>query len=142
MKNPIQEFKRWLQQAEHDLETANILFHENRHSDVCYFCEQTAQKALKAYLYFKGERFLSVHAIKSLLEMSATHEPAFSELLMEGSLLDQYYLGPRYPDAVAPPAVPYEIYSQEQAQKALDICSKIVSRVKELCRFKEEGKQT
>jgi HEPN domain-containing protein len=129
MKNPPEEFLRWIKQAEHDLQTCMILFKEARFSDVCYFSEQTAQKSLKSYLYFKGERFIPIHSVKTLLEECAKYDSMFGKLLIEGGILDQYYLGPRYPDAIAPPAVPFEIFSQEQAKKALKISKQIFDMV-------------
>lgn len=134
MKNPPEESKRWLSQAQHDQETAKILFKEKRYSDVCYFCEQTSQKALKAYLYFKGERFINIHSVRALLEACVQHDSEFPRLFEEGGILDQYYLGPRYPDAVAPPAIPFEIFSGDQAKKALEICRKIITAVKKFIR--------
>jgi HEPN domain-containing protein len=44
-------------------------------------------------------------------------------------VLDQYYIPPRYPDALASPAVPFESYTQEQDMTALTAAQGIVALV-------------
>jgi HEPN domain-containing protein len=51
-----QEAKRWLIQANEDLETADILLSSERFGPCAFYCQQAAEKALKAVLYDVGER--------------------------------------------------------------------------------------
>src|SRR3989338_538965 len=56
-------------------------------------------------------------------------DASFSGHITPGRILDQYYIPTRYPDALAPPAVPFESYSQEQGEKALGAAEAMVSLV-------------
>ena len=47
MKRSHEQFLRWLEQAEHQLEVTEALFERGFWSDVCFMAEQTAQMALR-----------------------------------------------------------------------------------------------
>lgn len=49
----------WIEKAEHDLETAKLIFlHLPDYSDtICFHCQQSAEKFFKAYLIFLGIEF-------------------------------------------------------------------------------------
>ena len=49
----------------------------------------------------------------------AQKRPEFLPLRDDAGVLDQYYLTTRYPDAVAEPAIPSEIFTKAQAEDAL-----------------------
>lgn len=46
-----EEAMRWLSQADEDLRTAEILFSSQRYGPCAFFCQQAAEKGLKAMLY-------------------------------------------------------------------------------------------
>lgn len=46
-----EEAMRWLSQADEDLRTAEILFSSQRYDPCAFFCQQAAEKGLKAMLY-------------------------------------------------------------------------------------------
>jgi hypothetical protein len=48
--------------------------------------------------------------------------------------LDQYYIPTRYPGALAPPAVPFESYTEEQGGKAVQIAKALVSLIRQKLR--------
>lgn len=127
MKHPKEELERWLKQAGHDLKVAKANFGHEFFADVCYSAEQAAQKALKGYLYFRGSTMVWKHSVKELAEECAKLESGFSELIEAGKILDQYYIPTRYPDVLAPPAVPFESYTKEQAEEAMALAEKVVS---------------
>lgn len=58
---------RWLKQAGDDMTTAEILYESERFGPAAFFCQQAAEKALKAVLYSAGERPWG-HSIPSLLD--------------------------------------------------------------------------
>jgi len=45
-------------------------------------------------------------------------------------VLDKYYIPARYPDALAPPAVPYKSFTETEARQALSQAQEIVSLAK------------
>lgn len=128
MKNSRAEGARWLDQARHDLEVARDHLDRERFSDACFMAEQAAQKALKSALLAAGERFVLEHSVARLAEACAARDAAFGVLIDPGKVLDQYYIPTRYPDALAPPAVPYRTYTQAQAREAVGLAASVVDR--------------
>lgn len=91
--------------------------------------EQTAQIALKAFLYGTGRRQVWIHSVAKLAQECAEADPAFQECVDPGKILDKYYLSPRYPDALPPPSVPFESFTGSEAVKALEYARAIVALV-------------
>jgi len=131
MKRPLQQADRWLRQADHDLAVARANFTNGFYSDACFMSEQTAQKAMKAFLYAKGERTISEHSIGGMMRRALVHDSSFNDLLEQAAVLDQYYIPTRYPDVLADPAVPFESYPSEQAARALELATDILQHVKQ-----------
>jgi HEPN domain-containing protein len=120
---------RWLRQAEHDLAIARGHQERGDFSDACFMAEQAAQKALKAFLIAYGQRSVPIHSVAQLTEHCAQVDPAFTVHITAGRVLDQYYIPTRYPDALAPLAVPFESYTQEQGITAVTATQAIVALV-------------
>ncbi|MFA4872565.1 MAG: HEPN domain-containing protein [Patescibacteria group bacterium] len=131
MKHQTEEAERWLKQARHEIEAAQADLEHAFFSDACYSAEQAAQKALKGYLYLKGSRMVWKHSVKELLDECATYDSQFAALIDAGRILDQYYIPTRYPDALAPPAVPFESYTETQAREAIALAQNIVTQVEQ-----------
>ncbi len=91
--------------------------------------EQAAQKALKAFLIAQGQRSVPIHSVAQLAERCARVDPDFKTHITPGRILDQYYVPTRCPDALAPPAVPFESYTQEQGEKAVAAAEAIAALV-------------
>jgi HEPN domain-containing protein len=125
MKNSKEESRRWLRQAQYDLEEAKASLKRESFSYTCFFAEQAAQKAIKGFLISRGERFVPLHSIGDLLEKAAEFENIFNGHVESGRILDRYYLITRYPDALPSPAVPYEVYSEAEAKEAVAIAEGI-----------------
>ena len=122
MKNPRQYALRWIRDAENTLRHAEQVFQQtDAYNVVCFLAEQVAQKALKAVRYLDGARFINIHSVSELIREVSQKRPEFLPLRSQGAILDQYYLTTRYPDAVAAPAIPSEIFNKEQAEEALRI---------------------
>jgi HEPN domain-containing protein len=130
MKNPPEAARRWMEQAEHNLEVTNLHIRNGFWSDACFMAEQTAQVALKAYLYAQGERFIPIHSVHELALECEKRDPAFSPAVEWGKVLDKYYIPARYPDALAPPAIPYKSFTESEGHQALSHAEGIVSLVK------------
>ncbi len=130
MKKRKEEALRWLKQAEYDLESAKRNFEQKIYSYTCFMCEQSAQKAIKAFLYFNGERYIWEHSIQKLLLKCNNYDKECSKYFEAGAILDKYYLTTRYPDAIAPPAAPYESFTRREAKEAIDLAAEILKFVK------------
>ncbi len=129
MKHPSENAERWMQQADYDLAVAKSNLNGKFYADVCFKSEQSAQKALKAYLYLKGARFVADHAIEALARRCMEYDDQFEEVLRYVRL-DQYYLPTRYPDAIPYPGVPYKSFSEDEARQALRYAEKILQLVR------------
>jgi HEPN domain-containing protein len=114
MKPSPETGRRWLRQAEHDIEIAQNHQERGDYSDACFMSEQASQKALKGFLIAQGRRSVPIHSVAQLAEACAQIDKAFSSHIGSGRILDQYYIPTRYSDALAPPAVPFESYTEEQ----------------------------
>ena len=123
MKERRVEALRWLRQAENDLQYARLGLREGFSAQVCFLCQQIAEKALKSVHYGKlGKRIVYGH---SLVEL-AQELNLGSDLHRELALLDQYYIPTRYPNGL-PGGSPYEVYSREQAAAAIAVCDRVIS---------------
>lgn len=121
--------RRWLRQTEHGLAIAHG--HQQRGDDsaACFMAEQAAQKALQAFLLGHSSRSGPIHSVAQLAVRCAQLDPAVAVPIAAGRVLDQYYIPTRYPDALAPPAVPFESYTQEQGMTAVAAAQAIVALV-------------
>ncbi|MCH8205663.1 MAG: HEPN domain-containing protein [Chloroflexi bacterium] len=127
MKRPLESARRWLAEAEHNLQVTRTLLENSLWSKVCFEAEQTAQLALKAFLYGRGRRDVRIHSIGELVAECGKEDGDFLTLLNQGKVLDKYYLSTRYPDALPPPAVPFESFTEEEGLQALAYAEEIVA---------------
>ena len=131
MKKNREEALMWLKQAEYNLRVAQSNLKSRLYSASCFMSEQSANVALNAYLVFKTSRPVSrIHSVKKLAEICLQYDEEFKEIIEYGKILDRYYIPTRYPDALAPPAVPYEIYTAKDAKEAVSFARKIIDKVK------------
>ncbi|MCW4021160.1 MAG: HEPN domain-containing protein [Candidatus Bathyarchaeota archaeon] len=101
--NPrLDEIKEWLQKAKNDLVSAQILIkHDPPVLDTASFhCQQAVEKALKAFLVWKGVSFEKVHSLTYFLDLCEAQEPRFGSLRERAEALAPYAVEIRYPGAV------------------------------------------
>ena len=123
MKEARAEALRWLRQAENDLQFARVGLREGYHAQVCFQCQQVAEKAIKSIHYGKlGKRIVYGH---SLLELTVGLD---LDPVLRGELavLDQYYIPTRYPNGL-PGGTPYEAYTRAQAESAVRTCDTVIT---------------
>ncbi len=130
MKKPLETARRWLAQAEHNLGMARILLQSGYWAGACFQAEQTAQLALKAYLYSRGRRYVNIHSVRELASQSSTEEAAFSPFVEYGMVLDRYYLATRYPDVLPDPALPFESFTEQESRQAVGYAMEIVESIR------------
>ena len=130
MKRPLETARRWLAQAEHSLDATRILMDNSLWAEVCFHSEQTAQLALKAFLYWKGRRTVSIHSVRSLALECGREDGEFLPFEEYGTILDRYYLATRYPDVLPEPAIPFQSFTLRDARQALDYATEVVELVR------------
>jgi len=126
VSHPLETARRWLAQAERNLAMARALLDAGFWSGVCFQAEQTAQMGLKAFLYLKGYRPILTHAVTELARQCVEEDTEFQVFPDQSGEIGEYYISTRYPDAVTPPAVPFEMFTEEEAQVALKYANGIV----------------
>jgi HEPN domain-containing protein len=129
MNNNLKEAKRWISQAEADLKVAAWNFQGEFWWEVCFKCQQAAEKALKAYLYLKGERAILSHSLLELGKSCTKYEADFKKFEPVFRLLDKYYIITRYPNGL-PGLTPSEYFEQDEAREAISSATKIAGLVK------------
>jgi HEPN domain-containing protein len=100
MKSPkIKEVQAWLAKAFHDLSSADWLLSspDNLYNAVGFHCQQTAEKALKAYLVWQDEPFEKTHSLVALAGKCLRFDETFEELRQAATTLTPYAVTFRYP---------------------------------------------
>lgn len=95
--------RSWLTKAASDLRSARVLGSaEDAPLDTAiYHCQQTAEKAVKAFLVSKEISPEKTHDIRKLTLEAAVHEPRFNEVMEMAVALTPYAWEFRYPDDLA-----------------------------------------
>ncbi len=122
MRKALEQGRRWLAQAEADLDAAYYNFEGERFYVSCFLAQQSAEKAIKVYLYARGEERVVGHAVTELLNRAGG---AFEPLGEDAPILDAYYLPSRYPDTL-PGGIPAQVFGRNAAQTALDISKRVL----------------
>jgi len=126
---PEEEGKRWLRQAERDLDDARYAFKGKRYNLTCFLAQQAAEKALKGYLYAQGAELVMGHSVRELCVNAADFDEDFVQLGSEIAALDQYYIPTRYPNAL-PGGVPFEAYNAADGERALSLAEEALGIVR------------
>ena len=95
--------RSWLTKAASDLRSARLLGSADDAplDTAIYHCQQTAEKALKAFLVSKEISPEKTHDIRKLTLEAAVHEPRFNEVMDMAVALTPYAWEFRYPDDLA-----------------------------------------
>jgi HEPN domain-containing protein len=128
-RKPIEEGKRWLEQAEEDLKWSDELAKRGGYHIACFLAQQVGEKALKAFLYAKGEELVVGHSVERLCTTAARFDKEFAEKVKKWSILDGYYVATRYPNGL-PDSIPARVYTEQAATDAVSIAGEVVSFVK------------
>lgn len=124
------EAMRWLRQAEADLKAAKDSAHDENYEWCCFQSQQSAEKALKAYMYNLGYTSLTTHSIKLLVKESARENDDFSQLDDAARILDSYYIPTRYPNGLDGDTAPVDYYDKKDAEQCLNLATSILNKVK------------
>lgn len=128
--NSLNESLRWLAQATADHDDARYLHEGGRYNSCCFFCQQAAEKAIKAFLYKQGAEHVYGHSVAELCREAAQLDPAFTDLKAVISTLDVYYIPTRYPNGL-PGGLPAEAFTRDDAARALEMTAKAIALVKQ-----------
>lgn len=128
-KSPLEEGKRWLEQAAEDLRWAKDLAERGGYHLACFLAQQVGEKAVKGFLYAQGEEIVLGYSIERLCHQAASWEPAFAEKVRRWAILDGYYIPTRYPNGL-PDSIPARVYTQDAAKEAVRLAEEMVDFVR------------
>jgi HEPN domain-containing protein len=129
MKSKKEDSKRWFLQALRDLDDAKFNLSGGRFNVACFLAQQSAEKALKAYLFLKGAEEVWGHSVGELCEDAKNFDEDFKEIESASKSLDKYYIPTRYPNAL-PGGIPSESFDKGDAEKAISLAEKIINFIK------------
>ena len=117
----------WLEIAYDDYDTAQYLY-DNKYNKpleiICYHCQQSAEKSLKAYLCSRGIEVPKTHEVGLLCHRCAEFNDSFSEFFEDCDEIEIYATLTRYPSRID--------IEDSHAQKALQQAQSIYTFVSEL----------
>jgi HEPN domain-containing protein len=137
MKDPHHEAWRWWRQALSDRQLLPVIRQAGKYDICCFLAQQTAEKALKAYLFAQGEELIFTHSIFKLCDMAAKYHPEFATLREQVKLLDFYYVEARYPNALED-VIPAEFFSDRDAAEAMAMADAVIAQVGRLSGLRTE----
>jgi HEPN domain-containing protein len=92
--------REWVKKAEHDYESALILFRNRKtaaYDVVCFLCQQCVEKMFKAFLIHVNLKFLRTHDLDSLRKQATTRDSEFVLYQDLANRLNTYSVDVRYP---------------------------------------------
>ena len=97
----MQEHNDWLQFAEYDLRAARAILNSNDPAipPALVLSQQCAEKALKAYLFFKRHKLIKTHDLTQLVDVCKQYDHHFNELEEAAGDLVPHITTSRYPDS-------------------------------------------
>jgi HEPN domain-containing protein len=121
----IELARSWFYAAQTDLHVSDLLMREGFFSYVCFSCQQSAEKALKALLLANNQGLVRTHFLPRLLQECQAFEPRMNDLRDACAVLTGYYTETRYPDS---PEI-LDGYDADMAGEALLLARQVVALV-------------
>ena len=123
------EVRRWLRQAAYTLESARADASGGFHAWSCFKSHQVAEYALKAILRGAGVESFG-HDLMELWRKASDLCDELKPLKDCIALLNKMYIPPRYPDAWAGEAVPFENYVERDSRESIDCAERVLASVR------------
>ncbi len=124
------ESDRWLRQSEYDIKVADYNLEGGYFAVACFYAQQSAAKALRAFLFLNKEDAVLTRSVVDLLDRAITYEEDFKDLVEGCGRLDLYYKTARFPDAI-PGGIPAEIISNKDAREAVRVAGDVLKIVED-----------
>jgi HEPN domain-containing protein len=140
MKDMKTEANRWWRQALSDFAFLPKIQAMGKYDTCCFLAQQTAEKALKAYLFFQGEELIFTYSIFKLCEMASKYDEQFLDLRENVKQLDFYYVEARYLNAIED-VIPADFYNEKDAVSAIQMTEAVIKLVGRFLENMASGKQ-
>jgi HEPN domain-containing protein len=116
------ETREWLAQAAEDLASAGDLIGTRHFGSALFFCQQAAEKSLKAFLTCHGRTFRRTHDLEPLGEACRAIDGTLAALVEEADVLSDYAWKLRYPGTAYTP-------EREEAEAMLGLAGRVFLEV-------------
>ncbi|MBX9830354.1 HEPN domain-containing protein [Candidatus Babeliales bacterium] len=116
----MQSHELWLKIATEDLKAAYGLLDLELYSAVTYHCQQSAEKALKAYLAFKKNPIIKSHDLPQLIEYCMKFDKTFETILDAADILNPLSTRFRYPSE-------FEVPDFEDAYEVIKLAESVLT---------------
>jgi len=112
----VHETGAWLRRSAQDLRAAqhDLTAHPPLFEDVLFHCQQSVEKAFKAFLVWHDRPFRRTHSLEEIGQQCADVDPSLEQVVNGAVPLTAYAWKFRYPGDVEPP-------TQEEAERALTL---------------------
>ena len=93
-------YDEWAEYAFNDYDTANLMYNEhwtNKELIICYHCQQSAEKYLKAYIVYHDINIEKTHDLIGLLNTCISIDKTFNTLVEACDYLTPFAIQVRYP---------------------------------------------
>jgi len=113
------DINEWIRFAQMDYDCALKMaetFHPVPIEIICYHCQQSAEKILKAYTIAKGNILTKTHDLDVLLDQCKQYSPEFSKFSNISAALTSYAAVSRYPPVI-------ELTEQDMKQALKSACT-------------------
>lgn len=117
------DVKTWLEFAAYDLKSAKWQLKGEIYTSACYASQQSAEKALKAFILAHGKSIPKIHSLDRLITILKKLNIEVSTIEEEARELDKYYLTTRYPGQYGGPE---GLYDWKDAETAIQAAEKII----------------
>lgn len=124
--NFLKDVRSWLDFAAYDLKSAKWQYKGKIYTSCCYACQQTAEKALKAFILSSGKVIPKVHSLDRLISTLKHLGIDVSYIEEVAKELDKYYISTRYPGQYGGPE---GLYDKKDAQSAIHAAEVILQFV-------------
>jgi HEPN domain-containing protein len=120
--------KEWLYFAQMDLESAKYLqgMHPVPHEVICYHCQQSAEKCLKAILVIHQHEVRKIHDLVKLIQEILVLEPGLHVLISVVAGLSDYATITRYPPAMQIGSTE-SLRAIKDAEEVFSACKKVIA---------------
>ena len=90
---------QWVRKAESDYEVARQIARGNEphHDEVCFHCQQCAEKYLKALLEELGQPVPRTHILEDLIALLVLHQARLRTFRLGSRILTRFAVATRYP---------------------------------------------
>jgi len=114
----------WLKYADNDLDVVHILSNHYplQTEIICFHCQQSAEKALKAFLLFHSQEPPKTHSLERLVDLCIELSEDFNQIVADCEYLNPFGVQPRYPFGLE--------LTEEDAVISTQKCEKIVKFIR------------